>query len=57
MPLNYHPLYKKFKAKVPKATKTWKELASLPLFIDLSSKNLNFILKKVKKFDKNYNKF
>ena len=57
MPLNYHPLYKKFNAKVPVATKVWKELVSLPLFIDLKSKDLDFIIQKVKEFDKNFHKF
>ena len=57
MPLNYHPLYKKFKAKVPVATKVWKELVSLPLFVDLKGKDLDFIIQKVKEFDKNFHKF
>ena len=57
MPLNYHPLYKKYKGKTPIADKTWKELVSLPLFIDLSNKQINYIVKKIRQFDKNYHKY
>ena len=57
MPLPYHPLYKKYKANIPNAKKTWKELVSLPLFTDLKDSEINYILKKVKDFDTNFRKF
>ena len=57
MPLPYHPLYKKYKANIPNAKKTWKELVSLPLFTDLKDSEINYILKKVKDFDKDFRKF
>ena len=52
-----HPLYKKYKANIPNAKKTWKELVSLPLFTDLKDSEINYILKKVKDFDKDFRKF
>lgn len=57
MPLPYHPIYKKFKANFPNAKETWKQLVSLPLFTDLKLSEISLILKKVKFFDKYYNKF
>ena len=57
MPLNYHPLYKKYKGKTPVADKTWKELVSIPLFIDLKKNQIDYIVSKIKQFDNNYNNY
>ncbi len=57
MPLNYHPLYKKYKAKTPISNQIWKELVSLPLFIDMKKSQLDYIVKIIKQFDNNYNNY
>jgi perosamine synthetase len=51
LPLNY--LYKKYKkGKLENAYKNWKKIVSLPFFPDLESKNINYIIKCLKTFDK-----
>ena len=57
MPLNFHPLYKKYKAKTPVSDKTWRDLVSLPLFIDLKKIQIDYIVRKIKEFDENYSNF
>ena len=50
MPLPLHPLYKKFKSKIPTALKVWKELVTLPLHPHLKNKEINFINRKLREF-------
>jgi len=50
MPLPLHPLYRKFKSKIPTALKVWKELITLPLHPHLKDKEINFINKKLREF-------
>ena len=57
MPLIYHPIYRRYKTKLPNVTKIWKELVSLPLFTEIKETEINFILGKIKQFDNNYDKF
>ena len=57
MPLPYHPLYKRYKSKIPNAKFIWKQLLSLPLFPDIKSDQINYIIKKVKEFDTKFRSF
>lgn len=50
MPLPLHPLYKKYKSKIPKALKIWKELVTLPLHPHLKKKEINYINSKLIQF-------
>jgi len=50
MPLPLHPLYKKYKAKIPNALKIWKELITLPLHPHLKKKEIDYINGKLKEF-------
>ena len=51
MPVPMHPLYKKYKSKIPVTKRVWKELVTLPLFSDIKLKELNYVIKSVKEFD------
>ena len=50
MPLPLHPLYKKFKSKIPIASKVWNELVTLPLHPHLKDKEINYINRKLREF-------
>ena len=50
MPLPLHPLYKRFKSKIPTALKVWKELVTLPLHPHLKEKEINYINRKLREF-------
>ena len=54
IPVPLHPLYKRFKSKIPVTMRTWKELVTLPLFSDIKHEELNYIIKSVKEFDNKY---
>ena len=54
MPLPLHPLYKKYKSKIPVTKRVWKELVTLPLYSDIKLKELNYVIKSVKEFDNTY---
>ena len=54
IPVPMHPLYRKYKSKVPVTLKIWKELVTLPLFSDIKLKELGFIIKSLKEFDNKY---
>ena len=49
-----HPLYKKYKSKIPVTKKVWKELVTLPLFSDIKISDVNYIIKKLREFDNKY---
>ena len=51
MPVPMHPLYKKYKSKIPVTKRVWKELVTLPLFSDIKLKELNYVINSVKEFD------
>ena len=57
MPVPMHPLYKKYKSSIPVAKKVWKELITLPLFSDISNKEINYISKSLREFDKTITNF
>ncbi len=54
IPVPLHPLYKKYKSKIPVTMKVWKELVTLPLFSDIKLKELNYVIKSLKEFDNKY---
>jgi perosamine synthetase len=54
IPVPLHPLYRKYKTKVPVTLKKWKELVTLPLFSDIKLKEINFIIRSLKEFDNKY---
>ena len=54
IPVPMHPLYKRFKSKIPVTNRVWKELVTLPLFSDIKLKELNYIIRSVKEFDNKY---
>ena len=51
IPVPMHPLYKKYKSKIPVTKRVWKELVTLPLFSDIKLKELNYVINSVKEFD------
>ncbi len=51
IPVPLHPLYYKYKSKIPVARKVWKELVTLPMYSDIKPNEINFIIKSVKEFD------
>jgi perosamine synthetase len=51
IPVPMHPLYKKFKSKIPVTKKVWKELITLPLFSDIKKEEISYIIKYIKEFD------
>lgn len=53
MPLPLHPLYKKYKSKIPVAKKIWKEILSLPLHPNLKLTEVEYINRKLKEFSLN----
>ena len=52
IPVPMHPLYKKYKAKIDVTSRVWKELVTLPLFSDIKSKEINYIIKSLGEFDR-----
>ena len=54
IPVPMHPLYKKYKSKIPVTKRVWKELVTLPLYSDIKLKELNYVIKSVKEFDNTY---
>ena len=56
-PLPLRPLYKKYKSTIPNAKKVWLEIISLPLFTELNLSQINYIIKIIKKFDGDYDKY
>tara|TARA_Y100000992_G_scaffold302116_1_gene275089 strand:+ start:624 stop:1778 length:1155 start_codon:yes stop_codon:yes gene_type:complete len=54
VPVPLHPLYKKYKSNIPVTMKVWKQLVTLPLFSDIKTTELNYIIKSLKQFDNKY---
>lgn len=54
IPVPMHPLYKKYKSKIPVTKKVWKELVTLPLFSDIKISDINYIIEKLREFDNKY---
>ena len=51
IPVPLHPLYKKYRSKIPVTKRVWKELVTLPLFVDIKPRELNYIIRSIKEFD------
>jgi perosamine synthetase len=51
IPVPMHPLYKKFKSKIPVTKRVWRELVTLPLFSDIKKEEINYVIKYIKEFD------
>lgn len=51
MPVPLHPLYKDYDAKIPTAMKIWNEYVVLPLFIELTDEQIQYVIEKIKEFD------
>lgn len=50
MPLYKHPIFKDIKAECPVAEKIWKKLLTLPLFPDMKTEEITYIIKCIKEF-------
>ena len=50
-PLPLHPLYKKYKSKIPNSLKIWKELVTVPTYPNMTNFQLNYVIKYLKRFD------
>ncbi|OUV61473.1 MAG: UDP-4-amino-4-deoxy-L-arabinose-oxoglutarate aminotransferase [Candidatus Pelagibacter sp. TMED128] len=51
-PLPLHPLYKKFKSKIPNSLKIWKELVTVPTYPNMTKSQLRYVIKSLKEFDR-----
>lgn len=52
IPNHLQPFFKKFKSPLPVTEKTWKEIASLPLYSDMKTEEVNKVKRLVKRFVK-----
>ena len=52
MPLHLQPVFKNMKADVPVAEKVWKRIVTLPLYPDMTDKDVELVVKTVKDFGK-----
>ena len=50
MPIHLHPLYRKFDAKVPVAERIWKKIVDLPLYPDMTDREIDKVINAVKSF-------
>lgn len=51
IPVPMHPLYRKYRSKIPVTTRVWKELITLPLFSEIKNKEIDYIIKALKDFE------
>lgn len=51
-PNNLYKMYKKYSRQTPVSDKIWKKLLTLPLYPDLTKKQIRFIIKTIKDFKK-----
>ena len=52
MPVPYLPYYRKFNADVPVAMKIWEQYVVLPLYVDMSDEEIQYVIDAVVEFDK-----
>ena len=52
MPLPLHPLYKNYDAGIDVSKKVWRELITLPLFPELTTEEVSYIIDALREFDK-----
>jgi len=50
IPNNHFKIYEKYKGKTPISDKVWKNIVTLPLYVDLTKKDINYIIKSVTEF-------
>ena len=50
MPLYLHPLFKKYKNENPNADEVWKNIVSLPLFVEMTDEQVSTVLSEAKRF-------
>lgn len=50
MPAHLHPVYRGIPAEVPKTEIIWRQLLTLPLYPDLSDKELAYIIRSIHEF-------
>ena len=54
IPVPMHPLYRKYKKKIPVTERIWKELITLPLFSDIKNKEIDYVINSIKEFANKY---
>jgi perosamine synthetase len=52
MPLTLHPLFKKYAAECPVSKKIWQTFVTLPLHVDLTDEEIDYVLEALEDFDK-----
>lgn len=52
MPLSMHPLFRKYKSKVPVAERVWNEMVTLPLFPDLRDEEVDYVIGALQAFER-----
>jgi len=55
MPVPYLPYYRKFNADVPVAMSIWEEYVILPLYVDMSDEEIEYVTNAITEFDKKQN--
>ena len=53
-PLPLHPLYKKYKSKIPVSLKIWKELVTVPTYPNMTNSQFKYVVQSLKEFDQRY---
>ncbi len=54
-PLPLHPLYKKYNHKIKNSLSEWKNLVTIPTYPNMSTNQLQYVIKNLIKFDRDYN--
>ena len=54
-PLPLHPLYKKYNHKIKNSRSEWKNLVTIPTYPNMSTNQLQYVIKNLIKFDRDYN--
>ncbi len=54
MPLTKHPLFRPFQNDCRRAEKIWNSFVTLPLFVDLTNEQIDYVVNALVEFDRNY---
>jgi perosamine synthetase len=54
MPLTKHPLFRPYQSECREADKIWKEFVTLPLFVDITPVQIEYVVNALIEFDRNY---
>ena len=54
-PLPLHPLYKKYNQKIKNSLSEWKNLVTIPTYPNMSTNQLQYVIRNLIKFDRDYN--